>query len=308
MRTTTSLPLTACILALASCGLIGCPQSHFGWVYSVGGSSSAGDILVSPQGGYYLTGAGRPSGSPVTTVEQTMVIRLSEAGTMEWYRFVGGMRGAVGAAVPDGGIVLASYSGTSASTYQLHVGKYDQAGLPMWNSAYGEVGNGAIFPSNAVATSDGGCVFAGMRYNGNESLPFSLKLDPQGGVVWEHHMAREVGFLNGTKMVSVGNAGFAVSGYGRLGEGRLLRMDSEGNPLWWKQYDGYWQGRGCAVDSTADGGFVLAGVAVEVGQHVRARDHPDGCRRERALDGRRCVEFVEVGLHGDVLHRARHAG
>ena len=257
MRTTTSLPVTACILALASCGLIGCPQSHFGWVYSVGSEVTAECISRSPAGGYFVIGYGRPA-SDSPTRQQAMALKLSEAGKKEWSRFFNGLGGGLGTASADGGVFLEG-CGDSISTAQLRVAKRDGEGDSVWEVAYGDVGQTYLFPCAMVATGDGGCVIAGRRDGGSEELPFILKLTPQGSVVWERHMTREVGFLNGTKMVSVGDAGFAVSGYGRLGEGRLLRVDSEGNPLWWKQYDGYWEGRGCAVDCTADGGFVLAG-------------------------------------------------
>ena len=79
MRTTTSLPLTACILALASCGLIGCPQSHFGWVYSVGNEVTAECISRSPAGGYFVIGYGRPASDSRTPL-QTIVMRLSDSG------------------------------------------------------------------------------------------------------------------------------------------------------------------------------------------------------------------------------------
>ena len=182
-------------------------------------------------------------------------------------RFAEDMGGYLGAATPDGGVLLVGGTGTSDSAeYQLHVAKQNGLGGSLWNLAYGEMGLGYLSASAMVVMPDGGCAVAGRCYDGNRELPFLLRIDPQGTVIWERHMSREIGFLDVTRVVSVGESGYAVSGVGRLGEGRLLRLDADGNLLWSKQYDGNWNiVHGFSVDVAPDGGFVIAGAAHPAG-------------------------------------------
>lgn len=262
MKLQCKILVTTCSLVLSCFALGGCPQeiTHFGWIYSIGRDISTECITRSPQDGYFVVGYGHPSGDTQTTL-QTMILKLSDTGELEWNQFVADMPGTVGVASSDGGLLVTGYAGLSNSERQLHIIKRNQLGTLVWDSACGDVGLNELIALAMVATSDGGCVIAGRRYNGFEELPFVLKLDPQGTVVWERRMASAIGFLNVTRIVPVGDDGFIISGVGRLGEGRLLRVDADGNALWWKQYDGNRNtAHGFSVDVAPDGGFMIASV------------------------------------------------
>jgi hypothetical protein len=193
--------------------------------------------------------------------------------------------------VADGGFVV---GGTTRSTdgdivdktiddsdYWIY--KVDAEGLLLWSKTYGG-------PDDDVATSikqtqDGGFIMSG--YNSGQGGDVSsndgfqdywiVKLSATGDLQWE----RSFGFAGADQALDViqtSDGGYFASGFldvtasggqgnksnlGRHGVGEFwgVRMDANGNRLWWRYFGGSNNDRSYSVLETANGGFLMTGAS-----------------------------------------------
>ena len=139
----------------------------------------------------------------------------------------------------------------------------DTAGNTVWDRTYGA---DKQEPRAICATGDGGCVIAGQHSiiaaEGGSAGGYSYtlqvflrKLDNLGDVLWEQYLQSPTGFMGVESMKSLGSGGFVLVG----DRSQILRVDSEGNALWWNLYDEYVTAK--AVAMTNEGGFVVVGAS-----------------------------------------------
>ncbi len=103
-------------------------------------------------------------------------------------------------------------------------------------------------------TSDGGSIVAGRRMTNGDVDFLLLRLDREGGVLWERSfggagedLARAAEETADLGFIGVGGIGGRVS---------LVRTDALGEPLWQRSHV---RGIGYSVMETADGGFIVTG-------------------------------------------------
>jgi hypothetical protein len=170
---------------------------------------------------------------------------------------------------PDGGyIAVANYAPSGSSKRNIWILKIDSSGDLAWQQTYGAAGDDYV---NAVAvSSDGGYMLAGYSSSydsGYGDNALIMKIDAQGGIVWQNH----VGFkTSGDKRFSMVQQ-TADGGYIAVGEAAgsnnfvmhafIAKLDGAGNVQWWKMYgdgDAYPE-RAFGVQQTPDGGFIVSG-------------------------------------------------
>ena len=244
-----------CALILASTTLTGCPPNDLtARRYDLSSSVSSAHAYPCSDGGYLVAGKGW-----VDRSDTRFVARLSSTGTLAWQtQFAGTSDPPVSAATPDGGLFMAIRGGLLGQP-RIRIAKLDTNGNTTWDKDYGTLGAYSAPPLAMVATSDGGCVVTGVLQSDPDSV-FVVRIDPQGNIVWERHLSGAVGGTTPNKMVVMADGGFAISGMTDRYRGRLLRLDVDGNLLWWKQFDDIQFTGRFYIAAAADGGFVLAGA------------------------------------------------
>jgi len=188
--------------------------------------------------------------------------------------------------MPDGGIAMGGYSvsppggnKTSADfgAEDFWVIRMDASGNKLWDLSFG--GTGVERLESLVVTSDGGLALGGWSnsdISGNKTTPniffidfWIIRLDSAGAKLWERtfggvgadilrtiQQTPDGGFIVGGQSTS--SLPFADPGLG-LEDFLLVRLDGEGNPLWWRFFGGPSPEIYTTLVQTPDGGFLLGG-------------------------------------------------
>ncbi len=241
------------------------------WHTALGGGGSgneydAGDVVVTNDGGIYLSGTGG-SGAPSTMGSVSALVpftagdnnnvlaaKLSDAGELLWFRYIGG-------------------GGAGASYYGLSLALTGDGNLVIGGNASGS-------PSNTIAGQTAILPFTA----GDTVDALALKIDLEGNLLWFSYLGGngagntytggDVTALNDGSVVLVGEAqtaGVATMGGvtallpytpGDPSNGLVWKLDAAGS-LQWFTYLGGAGGYYAMVDSTrsADGGVIVGGTA-----------------------------------------------
>ncbi|WP_437835802.1 hypothetical protein [Sorangium sp. So ce1153] len=211
----------------------------------------AGDVLVLFQTTGAITLGGEPIAGPY------IAAKLAADGKHRWIKpFAGGSL-----AVDAGGniLVAGSFSGTvdygkgplvSTDGLDAFVAKYDPEGNILWNRAFG--GRNEQQARDVAADSRGNVLVAGdfnVEIDFGDGLNetvfltnFVVKLDPEGGNLWEHECPCPGGDGASWKSVAVdANDHIALTGYSDNANNNdvlVAKLDAEGNELWSRYIDG----------------------------------------------------------------------
>ena len=166
----------------------------------------------------------------------------------------------------DGGFVVAGTVGVSKGAYAW-VFKLDPTGMMVWQRAFGVT---TYNPAYSVQkTHDGGYIVVGeaITLAPYGSFLFSktliLRLDKNGEMTWQKSYDRG-GFTTPNSIQEMSDRGFIVAGVSRptssgtgLSGSWLVKLDSEGNLVWQKNYPYIQYAR-----ATRGGGIIAAGSSV----------------------------------------------
>lgn len=159
--------------------------------------------------------------------------------------------------VDDGGYATGGCAWSVAGSWDYHIVRAAQNGNPLWERTYGRL----LQEDEGWAiceTEDGGFVITGLYFG-------TLKVDAVGDSVWSRYYgAGEIGCA--TSICSTIGGGFLVGGYLNPcgpdeGDYYLVRVDSEGDPLWQRSYGGAAESfdNGRCARQTADGAYIMVG-------------------------------------------------
>ena len=228
----------------------------------------------SRDGGYVM--AGQTSGWGRNS--DMLVVKTDEQGELQWQKMIGTPRRNDFATfvmeVADGFIVTGALDVNGKQ--KRAIVKLDAEGNVAWQRTYGHPGNGSL--RGAALTVDGGLVatgYVGSDENGYGFIHDSgqgslLAADADGNLRWEKTLAP---IVHGMRVHAI-EGGFAVSGVSTLA-GRdfgLLKTNHAGDVQWHKHYGDDVQEDLYDSDATDDGGFILAGHKLILGQ---VRDDSD---------------------------------
>ncbi len=195
------------------------------------------------------------------------LLKLDHKGNVEWSRTYGGRAGDAFGSVQqtrDGEYVVAGTTESFGPNVQISgetawVMKVDSKGNVVWEKDFG-----ADQAQLVRQTSDDGFIVVGTAAVGNQpnADAWVFKLDPNGDMIWQK-----------TFEITTNNRGYSVQqtrdgGYvivaeilnGFLSsEALITRLDSQGNILWQKLYNGGGFTQTSSVLETSDGGFIVAG-------------------------------------------------
>jgi hypothetical protein len=164
----------------------------------------------------------------------------------------------------DGGFIACGSTNLGLSTDELYVVRIDTNGDTLWTRYYGDPAHDDE-GQEVIQTSDGGFLALGRGYNAANSTTdlFMIKIDASGNQVWSKYYGSSTGSDYGYGAVQLPDGGFGISGmYNASGNNNiwLLRIDSNGDTLWTRNYDLHGStDRGDDIALADDGGFVIGG-------------------------------------------------
>jgi len=178
-----------------------------------------------------------------------------------------------------GGYISAGLAYTSTSDYFGWVLSIDSSGNIQWQKAYNSPNYEGIH--SIQQTSDGGYVFAGRTdsLGGGSANLWVVKVDSSGNIQWqkayggsEIHLSKinYYTFKYPVQIKQTVDNGYIVASSGSFSETEnyfawILKIDSLGNVLWQKTYDGSGYDSAHSVQQTSDGGYVFAGITSSFG-------------------------------------------
>ncbi|NNF97767.1 MAG: collagen-like protein [Desulfobacteraceae bacterium] len=225
-------------------------------------------------GGYVLTGS----------YGNTALTRTDENGNTLWTQggqFDGGLS-SYSASVQetdDGGFITAGSYGDWDYYIQAYLFKTNRDGVLLWTKTYGE--RPEQYSANSVQqTGDGGYIIAGVcgPRSGYESdrMGYLLKTDGLGNKEWDKILGAPDNF-EARCVRQTRDGGYIIAGsithgppLAKKRDVLLMKTDASGNPLWTKYHGSDASNDGHSVLQTVDGGYIIAGMGVNINGHMDA--------------------------------------
>ena len=171
----------------------------------------------------------------------------------------------------DGGYIVAGKTDSfGAGKLDMWVLKLDVSGNIEWQKTYGGAEDDEA--SSVQQTADGGYIVAGYTssFGPGKKDAWVLKLDKDGSVEWQ----RTYGGSEDDEAFSIQQAadgGYIVAGYtSSFGAGKkdvwILKLDKDGGVMWQKAYGGGGDDAAYSVQTTSEGGSILAGSTDSFGK------------------------------------------
>lgn len=197
-------------------------------------------------------------------------IRISETnkyGKLSWSKVIGGDGDDIGKSLQrtaDGGYVFTgATNGFGAGGFDVRLTKTDSAGNELWTRTYGGAAND--YGEAIQQTMDGGYIIAGRTRSFGQGRmdAYVIKTDASGNALWSKTFGgADWDWANSVRELSTG--GFIIAGTtNSLGAGKndiyMIRLDEHGNSLWEKTIGDVDDESANSVQTTLDGGFIIAG-------------------------------------------------
>lgn len=210
------------------------------------------------------------------------VIKTDALGNNTWTKQIGtsGMNDSFDAMevrqTNDSGYVVV---GTQVSGYtwdsQFVVYKLSVSGTILWvksfgSTSYSDEGN------SIKATSDGGCIAAGMTGSGWFDM-YLIKLDSNGNTIWSKSYGNSSFSESASHVQLTSDGGYVLVGTTDLdGEGNtynvyVVKTNSSGVQSWAENFGGSYQDFGACIQQTNDAGFIITGW----GNYISSNSHGD---------------------------------
>jgi hypothetical protein len=265
------------------------PNGDTAWVRKIGlvnRSERCYSVKQTVDGGYIFCGLRyNVNGSGSITDSDVYLVKTDSLGYPQWEKTYGGTDYEFGNSIEltnEGGYMIcgAQYYNSSSSSNTFLI-KTDSLGNMIWQKTYG--GSFENYGSSIAKTNDGNYALAGYTYVSTDTIAaYVLKVDTAGTVVWEKKYKGNFKEAEFTAVKSLPTGAIMVSG-DQQGDslnysyyGITKKLDTNGNLIWAKQYDYFntdtTQHYFYAMDVCNDGGFVMAGMAIDLHYGVSPRN------------------------------------
>lgn len=269
-------------------------QSSILWQKNFGGSSidMCKDVFLTSDGGYIAVGTALSTNGDITYNHgdnDCWVIKFNKNKEVEWQRTYGGSLSEDGVSIKQtkdsGYIMLASSLSNNGDVSGHHglgylrndywVAKLSHDGNIQWQKSLG--GDGVEFARSVDITDDGGYIIAGWTDSNNGDVVgnhgdndgWIVKLDSIGHINWKRCFGGTgTDILNAVMQTRDGKyiaVGACSSTDGDATENKggfdlwVVKLNNNGTILSQKSFGGSLDDMAFAVDTTTDGGFVIAG-------------------------------------------------
>jgi hypothetical protein len=153
--------------------------------------------------------------------------------------------------------------------------KTDSEGRQQWNQTYGGANTDRF--NSVIQTSDGGFALAGSSFGDNHNDAWIVKTDSSGNIQWTKTYGKE-GDDEACSLLQLPDGRYVFAGViqknvtdsGGDSDFWLVKIDSAGNLLWNKTYEGQGFDIARSMIQTNDGGYAVAGFTGPY--HANGRD------------------------------------
>ncbi|MCB9251498.1 MAG: T9SS type A sorting domain-containing protein [Flavobacteriales bacterium] len=244
-------------------------QASIEWEISSGGSlaDNASSVSKTGDGGYFITGYTFSTNKDVTGNHgnsDLWVVKLDQAGEMEWQKCLGGTKGEIGRygeQTSDEGYIVTGNSLSSDGDLSENKGSNDfwivklkKNGSLEWQKTYG--GSGHDYPYQIKQTFEGGYILVGHSYsedgdldkNKGEYDAWVLKLNETGDLEWKTSLGGAMDDIL-TNIVQTNDSMYIASGLSKSNDGDLS-TNKGGEDVWLVKLDR----NGTLISSTSFGG------------------------------------------------------
>ena len=255
--------------------------------YGSTGSEDARYVIQTTDGGYIFTGESEVNNGDVTGNHggfDIWCVKVNSSGVLQWQKSFGGTgsdRGWEIKATNDGGYIICgttvSFNGDVTGNhgyYDAWILKLSSTGTLQWQKCYGGLGVEEAW--GITLTSDGGYIFVGYSNSTNGDVTLNngsndvwvVKINNTGVLEWQKSFggsAADVGHCiiatsDGGYILSArsGSNDINVSGNNGNDDAWVLKLSSTGILQWQKCVGSYGNDAGLDIQTTTDGGLILA--------------------------------------------------
>ncbi len=243
------------------------------WSKSFGneGTNSGHCVQQTTDGGYIITGTTNSIGAGGDDV---WLIKTDADGKEEWSKTFGGSADDEGWCVrctSDGGYIITgitfSFGAGSCDAYLI---KTDSSGTAQWSVTFGDSNEDCGY--SVRQTTDGGYIIAGLTegLTPGDDNAYLVKTDASGAEEWSKKFGKTPDLDGGTCVQQTTDGGYILVGYTHSYGAEdfnvwMIKTDSSGEEQWSTTFGGDAWDRADAVQQTADGGYVIAGMTRSFG-------------------------------------------
>lgn len=242
------------------------------WQKTFGGNDfdEAKSVKCTKDGGYILAGWTSSYGNGDSDY---YVIKVDKDGKVLWQKIYGGNSDDEAFDIcesVDGGYVIVGRTFSSGTkSWEVYVIKIDNNGNVLWEKLYG--GDGDDYGESIYPTKEGGYIIAGRSdsFTNKYDEIYILKIDSKGKLQWQKFYGGK--YLDWAKSIKVTpDDGYIVTGvtdfyqtqdYKIKSDIFVLKLNSKGNLLWLKKFGKDGEDIATAIDTTTDGGYIVAGYS-----------------------------------------------
>jgi hypothetical protein len=246
------------------------PATHWASTYSGIDEDQADSAQQTSDGGYIVSGSTETFGAGGSDI---WMIKLDEAGSVEWETSIGGTDSEYGVSMDiagrdgllDGYILAATTTSFGEGEDDIWIAKLDLSGNATWERSVG--GPGIDIPGSIIRLDcELGYVVAGKTESfGADSNgdAWIFRLDANGAVEWQKRYGAASGGEHIADIRQTGDDGLIAAGdthsFGTNGDFWVLKLDALGNVEWQKAYGGSDIDYAVSIRQVGDGGYIVAG-------------------------------------------------
>lgn len=236
------------------------------WTKALNGPQSRKDLfykVINTTNGFAFCGY---SSSFNANGDEAYMVSMDNNGTVIWEKTYGGPgrdRAQEIVQTADGGYIVCGYVAPFGN-YSGFLLRLNTNGDTLWSNRYRATGASYSDLNSVKELSDGGFIACGQAPNGvNGNDIFIIRTDALGNLMWSN-LIGTVENDNGDYILPV-DSGYVIAG-GKGFDGYFVKIDTSGNKTWEKVFGGgtlnddFHQ-----VNTTFDGGFILAGTTSSYG-------------------------------------------
>ncbi len=237
------------------------------WERTAGREWDDGAYIIRPtnDGGYIAVGWTEPTGGD----KDIYLIKLDEAGNIEWQRYLGGKKDDKGHDVcqtSDGGYLVVGWTKSwGAGSGDLYIIKTDEMGKELWHKAFGGKKNDGPADFGVIQkTPNGGYLLAGWTWSYGKALDMWLvRLNRFGNLMRSKTIggegtdwARSITACSDGNFIIVGKTTSFGAGKGDI---YVVKVDVDGNVIWERNFGGTGMDWANYVLEVPGGGFLVVG-------------------------------------------------
>ena len=273
------------------------------WQKTLGGTGyeTAQSIQPTSDGGYIMAGFTSSNDGNVTGNHggtDAWVVKLSDTGDIIYQKALGGTLGDNAFSIQstaDGGYIMAGYRDTgifSVVLVDVWVVKLSATGTIVWQKTLG--GSNYDIAQSIQITSDGGYILSGYTSSNDGDVTgnhgaidvWVLKLNATGDITWQKTLGG-TGVDDAKSIQTTSDGGYIMAGFTSSNDGDVtgnhgsndfwvVKLDATGAIIWQKALGGTDDDSAFSIESTADGGYIVAGYTLSNDEDVTGNHGGNG--------------------------------